>query len=126
MFGVSTNTIWRSVGVLFAFVAFFLAGTVIAGERISFETGGRTKKFYVEGGKEQSRLNEALIEKKKQRHSKEKESEKAELEIKSKATLTWESLTYDVDTSKGTKRLLNEIDGYVEPGHLTALMGSSG
>ncbi|TFL02988.1 pleiotropic drug resistance ABC transporter [Pterulicium gracile] len=40
--------------------------------------------------------------------------------------LTWEHLNYDVPVSGGTKRLLNDVFGYVKPGTLTALMGASG
>ncbi|KAF2267150.1 hypothetical protein CC78DRAFT_512384 [Lojkania enalia] len=41
-------------------------------------------------------------------------------------TLCWKNINYDID-AKGTKlRLLSNIQGYVEPGKLTALMGASG
>lgn len=39
---------------------------------------------------------------------------------------TWEGLSYDVQVPGGQRRLLNDIYGYVKPGTLTALMGSSG
>jgi ATP-binding cassette subfamily G (WHITE) protein 2 (SNQ2) len=126
MFGVKTNTLWRGIGVLIAFTAFFLIGTLIAGEKVSFETGGRMTKFYIKESEVRKKLNQALIANKEERRDKAKEEQKAELEITSKSTLTWEGLTYDVQTDVGTKRLLNGIDGYVQPGHLTALMGASG
>ena len=40
---------------------------------------------------------------------------------------TWRHLQYDVRVGKGeTRRLLQDISGYVAPGKLTALMGESG
>jgi ATP-binding cassette subfamily G (WHITE) protein 2 (SNQ2) len=40
---------------------------------------------------------------------------------------TWRNLQYDVTIKKGeTRRLLDDISGYVAPGKLTALMGESG
>ena len=40
---------------------------------------------------------------------------------------TWRHLKYDVRVGKGeTRRLLEDISGYVAPGKLTALMGESG
>jgi ATP-binding cassette subfamily G (WHITE) protein 2 (SNQ2) len=40
---------------------------------------------------------------------------------------TWRHLQYDVRVGKGeTRRLLDDISGYVAPGKLTALMGESG
>jgi ATP-binding cassette subfamily G (WHITE) protein 2 (SNQ2) len=40
---------------------------------------------------------------------------------------TWRNLKYDVSLKKGeTRRLLDDISGFVAPGKLTALMGESG
>ena len=34
----------------------------------------------------------------------------------------WNNLSYEIKVHDGTKRLLNDIDGWVKPGTLTALM----
>jgi ATP-binding cassette, subfamily G (WHITE), member 2, SNQ2 len=40
---------------------------------------------------------------------------------------TWRHVEYDISLGKGeTRRLLDDISGYVAPGKLTALMGESG
>lgn len=40
---------------------------------------------------------------------------------------TWRHLEYDVSLGKGeTRRLLDDVSGFVAPGKLTALMGESG
>jgi ATP-binding cassette subfamily G (WHITE) protein 2 (SNQ2) len=40
---------------------------------------------------------------------------------------TWRNVQYDVTLKKGeTRRLLDDISGFVAPGKLTALMGESG
>jgi ABC-type multidrug transport system ATPase subunit len=39
---------------------------------------------------------------------------------------TWERLNYTVPVPGGTRRLLHDVNGYVKPGTLTALMGASG
>ncbi|KAK5415167.1 ATP-binding cassette transporter snq2 [Exophiala xenobiotica] len=126
MFGVNAGHVWRGIGVLFAFAAFYLVGTLVAGEKVAFSMGGRTTKFYIKEDEERKALNAALAENKKSRRHNGQIEAKAELEIKSKSTLTWQDLTYDVQTPAGAKRLLNGIDGFVEPGRLTALMGASG
>jgi ATP-binding cassette, subfamily G (WHITE), member 2, SNQ2 len=46
--------------------------------------------------------------------------------VRSTKTLTWENLNYHVPTPSGPLRLLHDINGYVKPGTLTALMGASG
>lgn len=54
-------------------------------------------------------------------------SDSAEFGIsKSQAIFHWRNLCYDVQIKKETRRILNQVDGWVKPGTLTALMGSSG
>lgn len=43
-----------------------------------------------------------------------------------KAIFHWESVNYEVQIKKETRKLLDEVDGWVKPGTLTALMGVSG
>lgn len=38
----------------------------------------------------------------------------------------WRNLTYEVQIKSETRRILNNIDGWVKPGQVTALMGASG
>ena len=42
------------------------------------------------------------------------------------ATFLWEHLCYDVQVKGGSRRLLDDVEGWIEPGTLTALMGASG
>lgn len=48
------------------------------------------------------------------------------MKSKSRKSFTWENLDYTVPTPGGPRKLLNAVNGYVKPGTLTALMGSSG
>ncbi|KAI1819611.1 ABC transporter [Xylaria intraflava] len=41
-------------------------------------------------------------------------------------TLAWKDITLELKVGGETKRLLDGLSGFVEPGHLTALMGASG
>lgn len=45
---------------------------------------------------------------------------------KNTAIFTWQHVNYDVSVKGGRKRLLNDVQGYVRPGRLTAMMGASG
>lgn len=40
--------------------------------------------------------------------------------------MTWENVNYFVPVDSGMRRLLHDVNGYVKPGTLTALMGASG
>ncbi|KAJ5816530.1 hypothetical protein N7447_008763 [Penicillium robsamsonii] len=46
--------------------------------------------------------------------------------LRNKSVFTWKNLTYSVKTPDGDRVLLNNVQGYVKPGMLGALMGSSG
>lgn len=46
--------------------------------------------------------------------------------IQNTSVFTWKNLTYTVQTPHGPRVLLNNIHGWVKPGMLGALMGSSG
>lgn len=46
--------------------------------------------------------------------------------IRNKSVFTWKNLTYTVKTPSGDRVLLDNVQGYVKPGMLGALMGSSG
>ncbi|KAF8867451.1 hypothetical protein CPB84DRAFT_1859405 [Gymnopilus junonius] len=46
--------------------------------------------------------------------------------VKHRKTLTWENLNYHVPSANGPLWLLHDVQGFVKPGTLTALMGASG
>jgi len=86
-------------------------------------TSLQTVTFYAKEDKERKYLNEELRKKRERRQLKEVDESGSDLNINSKAILTWENLCYDVPTPSGQLRLLKDIFGYVVPGQLTALMG---
>ncbi|KZZ92294.1 ABC-2 type transporter [Ascosphaera apis ARSEF 7405] len=125
-FSYYPKDLWRNFGITVALVIFFLALNVYFGEVVSFGAGGKTVTFFSRENKERKSLNQALEVKREKRHAKGADESVDEFNITSKAILTWENLNYDVPVAGGTRRLLNDIFGYVEPGKLTALMGASG
>lgn len=46
--------------------------------------------------------------------------------VRNTSIFTWKNLTYTVKTPSGDRVLLDDIQGWIKPGNLTALMGSSG
>lgn len=120
------SELWRNFGIIVALIAGFLFTNATLGEWVSFGAGGNAAKVYQKPNKERENLNNALIAKRDQRRATKSDEEGSEININSKAILTWEGLNYDVPTPAGELRLLNNIFGYVQPGELTALMGASG
>ena len=125
-FSYNPGDLWRNFGIIIALIIGFLVANVLLGEILVFGTGGNVAKTYLKPNAERKRLNEELIERRDKRRASKQEAEGSELNITSKAILTWEGLNYDVPTPSGELRLLNQIYGYVVPGQLTALMGASG
>lgn len=125
-FDYKISDLWRNLGIIIALIAFFLFLNATLGEAIVYGAGGRTVTFFAKEDSERKKLNEALIEKKKARQQHKTADAGSEMNIASKSVLTWENLNYDVPVPGGTRRLLNDIFGYVKPGQLTALMGASG
>ncbi|MCJ1359333.1 MAG: hypothetical protein MMC33_009334 [Icmadophila ericetorum] len=118
---------WRNYGLILVLIAVYLTINVTVGEilTVKFGSAGKTITFYAKENKKMEQLNADLQKRKDNRLAKD-ENRSSELDIQSKAVLTWENLTYDVPVKSGQKRLLKDVYGFVKPGQLTALMGASG
>ncbi|CAL3968740.1 unnamed protein product [Diplocarpon coronariae] len=125
-FSYNPSDLWRNFGIIIALIVAFLITNATLGEWLTFGAGGNTAKVFQKPNNERDKLNAALIAKRDQRRATKGEAKGSDINITSKAVLTWEGLNYDVPTPSGQLRLLNNIYGYVQPGELTALMGSSG
>ncbi|KAH8665800.1 ABC-2 type transporter-domain-containing protein [Tricladium varicosporioides] len=125
-FSYDPKDLWRNFGIILALIAAFLFTNATLGEWLTFGAGGNTAKVFQKPNKERDDLNSALVAKRDARRTSKTEAEGSEMDINSKAILTWEGLNYDVPTPNGELRLLNNVYGYVKPGELTALMGASG
>ncbi|KAH7383618.1 ABC-2 type transporter-domain-containing protein [Cadophora sp. MPI-SDFR-AT-0126] len=125
-FSYRPDELWRNFGIIVALIVFFLIANMTLGEWITFGAGGNTAKVFQRPNKERDELNAALIAKRDERRAAKGDAQGSEINITSRAVLTWEGLNYDVPTPSGQLRLLNNVYGYVRPGELTALMGASG
>ena len=60
----------------------------------------------------------------------EKESDNSGNEVqgiaRSTSVFTWQGVDYTIPYKGGQRKLLQDVQGYVKPGRLTALMGASG
>ncbi|KAF1943987.1 ABC transporter CDR4 [Clathrospora elynae] len=126
-FSWEPSDLWLHYGIMVILIVGFLLANAFLGELVKWGAGGRTVTFFVKENKELKELNSKLHEKRDRRNRKEEgKDESSELNVRSKAVLTWEDLCYDVPVPSGELRLLKNIYGYVKPGQLTALMGASG
>jgi len=135
----SYSHLWRNVGIIFAFWGFFVVLTLLGMEMIlKPHKGGGNVNVYKKGGAPKS-VKKALednttvvTDEEAQREGgvaelgrekMEKQDEELEGIAKSETVFTWSGVRYVIPVSGGKKVLLNDVQGYVKPGRLTALMG---
>lgn len=122
---------WRNVGIIIAFIVFFLftyllgceinKGAMQKGEIILFERSElkrikKRKKKMKKLGKENIIVDET-------------DDSKVEINMNiqaNKEIFHWRDVCYDVQIKDETRRILDNVDGWIKPGTLTALMGASG
>jgi ATP-binding cassette subfamily G (WHITE) protein 2 (SNQ2) len=147
-FSYSRTHLWRNLGVVIAFGVLYILVTAIAAELFSFTGGGggamifkKTKKAKNLVQKESQALDEEKGAPAQNRSvapvpsvSVSSSSDNVEVEKEgamqdiadSTSVFTWENVEYTVPYLGGQRKLLNKINGYVEPGTMIALMGASG
>ncbi|KAH8656551.1 BcATRO, ABC transporter [Tricladium varicosporioides] len=119
---------WRNVGILIAFTIFFCSTYVVATEYISErKSKGEVLIFrrkHLTGTKPLKCDEESAAA---PVRSVQREVSKELIHIeKQTAIFHWEDVCYDVKIKGETRRILDDVDGWVKPGTLTALMGVSG
>ena len=119
---------WQNWGIIIVLIVVFLIMNATLGELVMWGAGGKTITMYAKESADVKSLNEELAKRKEIRRKTKDTSAGSDLNIDSKAVLTWENLCYDVPhpSGNGQLRLLKDVFGYVKPGELTALMGASG
>jgi ATP-binding cassette subfamily G (WHITE) protein 2 (PDR) len=126
--------LWRNLGVIVA-LTFFLCGTYLfATEFISAQRSKGEVLVFPRGqvpalakkNDEEEQMNDRQTA---QGATAEKTVSGREVPPsiqKQTAIFHWDSVNYDIKVKGGTRRLLDDVDGWVKPGTLTALMGASG
>jgi ABC-type multidrug transport system ATPase subunit len=128
---------WRNFGIVWAFWALFVAITIVSTSKWKSAAEGGASLLIP---REKAKVAKALLpdeesqpqEKTGYRSGDETAADTPdnnsveESLIRNTSVFTWKNLTYTVKTPSGDRLLLDNIQGWVKPGNLTALMGSSG
>ncbi|KAF7198131.1 ABC multidrug transporter atrI [Pseudocercospora fuligena] len=128
--------VWRNFGILLGFLFGFMAIYFVAVELNSETTStaevlvfrrGNVPKYMTDMAKgkaddEESGASGAVAETEK------KGDEGGDVNVIPAQTdiFTWRNVSYDIEIKGEPRRLLDEVSGFVKPGTLTALMGTSG
>jgi ATP-binding cassette subfamily G (WHITE) protein 2 (SNQ2) len=139
-FTYKRDHLWRNLGIIIAFWLFFVALTMIGMEIQKPNKGGGAVTIF-KRGKAPSTITKALdqgthpideekAEKETTIHTssdEDSDNEKAIGDVaKNDVIFTWTGVNYTIPYEKGQRKLLQDVQGYVRPGKLTALMGASG
>lgn len=138
----SSGHIWRNFGIICALWVLFVFLTIVATSNWS---AGGGKSGFILIPREKAQKNTQILKaanasdeesgaiaEKRQRKSR-TNSENTQVAdntddqlMRNTSVFTWKNLTYTVETPSGDRVLLDNVQGWVKPGMLGALMGSSG
>lgn len=130
------NHLWRNYGILVAYLVFFLllylifssrnAYTAPASSDLIFRRGHIPKAVSKikgnDGDADEEKANAPSPENNIGHLGSPSESSASGI-TPQKDTFTWESVSYTIPIRRGSRKLLDDIHGWVKPGTLTALMG---
>ncbi|KAK7033403.1 Brefeldin A resistance protein [Favolaschia claudopus] len=129
---------WMNFGIVVAFAVGFIALLLIFTEFntasstdtsvVLFKRGSKDAATLVDnaGAGDPEKANEAAAEVATTVVDQEEVKEALAAAPAMKDVFSWQNLNYVVPVKEGTRKLLDNVSGYVVPGKLTALMGESG
>ncbi|EME40339.1 ABC transporter-like protein [Dothistroma septosporum NZE10] len=135
-YGYYYSHVWRNFGILIAFLIGFLAiyfaavelnsNTSSSAEVLVFRRGHVPA--YMQDMAKGKANDEETGAPEKVAEVEGQQDEEGEVNVIPPQTdiFTWRDVSYDIEIKGGNRRLLDNVSGYVKPGTLTALMGTSG
>ncbi|OAP63066.1 hypothetical protein AYL99_02293 [Fonsecaea erecta] len=131
----SYSHIWRNLGILIAFLVFFMI-TYLGISEINSKPEGKGEVLLFRRGHVPRYVEEGLRHENQEdpdaslpitaSHDNDTRDDDVQAIPPQKAIFTWHNVYYDIPVENGTRRLLDQVSGWVKPGTLTALMGVSG
>lgn len=119
--GFSYANRWRNVGILVAFAAVYMLVGVVGSEIMHFTAQGGTPIVFSSKMKRRMLKDGPAADVEKSAAVQDSSSSSKE-SYRSRPSLVWNDVRVDI----GDKRIIDGITGYVHPGELVALCGSSG
>ncbi|KAK5111516.1 hypothetical protein LTR85_011864 [Meristemomyces frigidus] len=132
----SHSHVWRNFGIVWAWWALFAALTIVFTSRWNQASGNsgflliprekaKKTKHLTQDEESQSPRSSSSSEKTRV-DDEDKEAYVDSQLVRNTSIFTWKNLFYTVKTPSGDRVLLDNVQGWVKPGMLGALMGSSG
>ncbi|KAM0278525.1 hypothetical protein ACHAQH_005092 [Verticillium albo-atrum] len=131
-YGYQSGNRWRNVGIMIVFGIAFMVGHLIAAEYVASERSKgevlvfRRKAISSRGQKAQDvETGTSNRPSEKNPTTDDSSGDAANME-KATSIFHWKDICYDIKIKDEPRRILDNVDGWVKPGTLTALMGVSG
>ncbi|KAK0616818.1 ABC-2 type transporter-domain-containing protein [Immersiella caudata] len=135
-FKYSNANKWRNVGIIFAFMAFFLFCYIVSAENVAakkskgevllFRRGHKPAAFKEQKGDAESGYNSGRLAVNHGATDGNSSDKEGGVLRGTTSVFHWNNVCYEVDIKSEKRQILNNVDGWVKPGTLTALMGVSG
>jgi ATP-binding cassette subfamily G (WHITE) protein 2 (SNQ2) len=122
-YNYSRSHVWRNVGIIIGFWVFFATMTAIGFELRQHQNSG-SQILYEKSAVEKERSRQSDEEMNIERSGPLQDSDQTELI--GNTVFTFKDIDYFVHHEGREKQLLDHVSGFVKPGQLVALMGSSG
>lgn len=117
---------WRNIGIIIGMWAFFLGINAIASEFLRPVSGGGDVLLFKRGHLPEELDGTATVNKADEKMTKADETtEKLDTGAFTEI-FSWQHVDYTIPLAGSTRKLLDDVQGYVKPGTMTALMGESG
>lgn len=111
---------WRNLGIVIAFLVGFATLNTIGTEYLSPMSGGGDILLFKRGNLPDKEIEEEVMD------VSQFNKQSTRLQDDEPDIFSWQNINYTVPVANGTRQLLNNVQGYVRPGTMTALMGESG
>ncbi|OAL42986.1 ABC-2 type transporter [Pyrenochaeta sp. DS3sAY3a] len=128
-YGYQNSHKWRNVGIMLVFTVTFMALHLIAAEYVASE---RSKGEVLVFSRKTLNKRKQQVQRDVENHSNDRKeydvdhSESLPTMEKATSVFHWKDICYDIKIKDQSRRILDNVDGWVKPGTLTALMGVSG
>ncbi|KAB8079584.1 ABC-2 type transporter-domain-containing protein [Aspergillus leporis] len=118
---------WRNLGIMFAFMIFFLTTYLTATEFISEAKSKGEVLLFRRGHASHAATDLETSNPVSAAEKTDNSSDSSGAAIqRQEAIFHWQDVCYDIKIKKEERRILDHVDGWVKPGTCTALMGVSG
>jgi ABC-type multidrug transport system ATPase subunit/ABC-type multidrug transport system permease subunit len=123
-YNYDTSQMSIDIVAVFLFWLLYIVLNCIAMELYDLQAGGYTRQVFKRGKAPKQNDANAVV----QQADLDLEigKSKGSLDPKKTTTFTWKDVNYTVPVKGGSRLLLDKVEGWIKPGQMTALMGSSG